>query len=446
MLVRNSHRVPLDVQGYVERICFKTGPPGLVGAELEWIVASASAPDQPVPIEAIEDALHGVSTLPGGSVVTFEPGGQVELSSLATDGVTACWQALTADVEHVVRALGDRGLRLLPTAVDPYRPPRRQRTDTRYAVMERYFDRRGPEGRVMMCSTAAIQVNLDAGRDAADVRRRWRLLHSIGPVMVAGFANSPMREGRPTGWRSTRQAIWHNLDPSRTAAPAGPDPVQAWSSYALAAELMVVRDGDGHRLADPGGTFAGWLAHGGHERPTEDDLAYHLTTLFPPERPRGWLEVRYIDTQSVDYWPVPVAVLSALTDPVLRGLLRLGVQGAARRIVGHGSGGLPDDVPQLGLPDPAADLRRLPLRPGRLSHVPTSRLPRAPGVPRRSAARGAAFVARAVVLAPAATPWNGQRRRIRRRLVCRGQIRAGALPARPADLVGPGLVVDRCGG
>ena len=27
-----------SVRGYVERVCFKTGPPGLVGAELEWIV------------------------------------------------------------------------------------------------------------------------------------------------------------------------------------------------------------------------------------------------------------------------------------------------------------------------------------------------------------------------------------------------------------------------
>jgi len=29
-------------------------------------------------------------------------------------------------------------------------------------------------------------------------------------------------------------------------------------------------------------------------RPTEADVAYHLTTLFPPVRPREWLEIRYL--------------------------------------------------------------------------------------------------------------------------------------------------------
>src|SRR6266487_4097841 len=50
---------------------------------------------------------------------------------------------------------------------------------------------------------------------------------------------------------------------------------------------------------------------------------------------------------------------------VLGGLLRRRVQGAARRLVRGRPGGLPGHVPQLGLPDPAADLRRLPHRPGR---------------------------------------------------------------------------------
>src|SRR5205814_1993029 len=49
---------------------------------------------------------------------------------------------------------------------------------------------------------------------------------------------------------------------------------------------------------------------------------------------------------------------------VLGGLLRFGLQGPPGRVVGHPPGGCTHDVPQLGLPDPASDLRRLPLRPG----------------------------------------------------------------------------------
>ena len=48
--------------------------------------------------------------------------------------------------------------------------------------------------------------------------------------------------------------------------------------------------------------------------PTADDLAYHLTTLFPPVRPKGWLELRMIDALPDPWWRVPVAVAAAWID------------------------------------------------------------------------------------------------------------------------------------
>jgi glutamate--cysteine ligase len=44
-----------------------------------------------------------------------------------------------------------------------------------------------------------------------------------------------------------------------------------------------------------------------------DDLTYDLSTLFPPVRPRGHLELRMIDAQpGDDGWVVPAAVAWAL--------------------------------------------------------------------------------------------------------------------------------------
>jgi glutamate--cysteine ligase len=48
--------------------------------------------------------------------------------------------------------------------------------------------------------------------------------------------------------------------------------------------------------------------------PTAEDLAYHLTTLFPPVRPKGWLELRMIDALPDPWWRVPVAVAAAWID------------------------------------------------------------------------------------------------------------------------------------
>jgi glutamate--cysteine ligase len=73
--------------------------------------------------------------------------------------------------------------------------------------------------------------------------------------------------------------------------------------------------GPGHSWAAPSGlTFAGWIAAPGRagREPTFDDLDYHLSTLFPPVRPKGYFEIRYLDAQPGSTWVTPVALLAAL--------------------------------------------------------------------------------------------------------------------------------------
>ncbi len=303
-----------SVAGYVERVCFKTGPPGLVGTELEWIVVRPDDPASPVPIPHLQEVLAAAGPPPRGSRLTFEPGGQVELSSLPHPGASACWTALAEDARHVRTALEAARIQMLDTALDPYREPCRQLQHPRYDAMEQHFARTGgtsaTSGAAMMTTTAACQVNLDVGRDPVDARRRWELLHVVGPAMVATFANSPVGADGETGWRSGRQRVWQGLERARTGAPRDGDPVVAWTDYALDASVMLRRrDGDDWSAA-PGWTLRDWLAT--EDAPTEADLALHLTTLFPPVRPRGWYEVRYLDAQPWRWWPVPTAVLAAL--------------------------------------------------------------------------------------------------------------------------------------
>ena len=217
------------------------------------------------------------------------------------------------------------GLELCGYGLDPLRPPRRVLNLPRYAAMEEFFDREGPWGRQMMCGTASVQVCLDAGDDSAGqsgYRSRWRLLHAIGPVLVAAFANSPLRDGKPTGWRSARQQVWANMDPGRTRAPA-------LSAARRRPARRVGRLRPGRRAhVRPRTRVAGLdrAARGDLPRlaarrrfgplraPTAEDLDYHLSTLFPPVRPHGHMELRMIDAQLGDGWIVPAAVATALTD------------------------------------------------------------------------------------------------------------------------------------
>jgi len=335
-----------EAEKLIGAICFKTGPPGTIGAELEWLVYDIADPSLQVPFDRIRDVLSRLqrpAALPGAGLLTLEPGGQVELSTAPARGLSDCITAASADMIILREAFGAAGLALAGRGLDPHRPPSRLLDQPRYTAMEEYFDRRGPWGRLMMCSTASVQVCVDAGLDGGGVAGypfRWRLLHALGPILVAAFANSPLHLGRPSGWKCTRQLIWSRLDPCRTRAPAGAEPLPLsaqptasagrlptngavdprsdWVRYALDAEVLCQRQADGQPWTVPAGlTFRDWLRGAGQRRPTADDLSYHLSTLFPPVRARGHLELRMIDAQPGDDWIVPVAIVAALTDDPL---------------------------------------------------------------------------------------------------------------------------------
>lgn len=318
-------------EAFITRICFKIGPPRLVGLELEWLVhhrrkpasplsparlAAALGPWCPPPLRDPPAAGPSAVPMPNGSLVTVEPGGQVEVSTRPAAGLAECLAAAAADARLLDARMSRAGLALLGSGADPHRAPTRMLDVPRYACMEAYFDQRGDSGRTMMCATAAVQPCVDAGAAAGgdSFAERWQVLHAVGPALIAMFANSPVLAGRRTGWKSTRQAAWLDIDPSRTAAPAeSGDPREAYAQYALDAPLLCIRRDGAPWSAPRGVTFADWIAGAVTPAPTFDDLAYHLTTLFPPVRASGHLEVRYLDAQPGDGWIVPAAVVWALT-------------------------------------------------------------------------------------------------------------------------------------
>ncbi|MFG2146953.1 ergothioneine biosynthesis glutamate--cysteine ligase EgtA [Streptomyces sp. NPDC048696] len=300
-------------------ICFKTGPPRYIGVEVEWLVHDLHDPRTPVSHRRLADAYDALRALPLRSALTVEPGGQLELSSLPATSLMACVDSVSADLTAVRTALRARDLTLTGLGQEPWQPPRRFLHDPRYDTMEAHFDRTGPAGRAMMCSSASVQVCLDAGHEEPGplgYGRRWRLAHLLGAVLVAAFANSPYQEGRRTGLRSARQEVWTRIDPVRALAPPlEAEPRAAWAAHVLDAPVMCVRTPEGPWTAPEGLTFRDWLRTGVPRRPTREDLDYHLTTLFPPVRPRGHLELRMIDAQpGEDGWIVPLAVTTALFD------------------------------------------------------------------------------------------------------------------------------------
>lgn len=239
------------------------------------------------------------------AVVSFEPGGQLEVSSAPCASVRALVRLLDDVVPPLRSALDGEGITLRAVGIDPVHDARAipmQLPVERYERMTRHFDRLGPYGIRMMRQTAAIQVSIDRGARPA---RRWRLLNDLAPYLVAIFANSPTYHGRDTGHQSFRAHCWRELDPSRTgvAAPSE-DPAGAYTEFALHASDLL--------HGETGAPFAASI-DALPAAAVERRLAAHLTTLFPEVRPRGHFEVRSCDALEPDWYAAPLVFLAGLT-------------------------------------------------------------------------------------------------------------------------------------
>jgi glutamate--cysteine ligase len=260
-----------------------------VGIEQELLTRDA-ATGAPVAIERVRAATE----LP----VAFEPGGQVELNLPCGPAATAV--ARLDRTASVLRAdCGRAGIALDTAPVDRRSPERvpLQLTTPRYVAMQAHFDTIGPAGRRMMRCTASTQVCLDWWPGRAGLEQ-WRLLLLAGPYLAARFARSI--------GAGSRLETWLGVDPQRTAFDDrllhGHDPVAAYAEFARGATPFT--------------------------RPDE-----HLSTLFPPVRPRSrYLEVRFLDVQPVERVAEVVDALTGLMydDRVRRRTLAALEPGAAR--------------------------------------------------------------------------------------------------------------------
>ncbi|BBY19117.1 ergothioneine biosynthesis glutamate--cysteine ligase EgtA [Mycolicibacterium litorale] len=309
-----------DAAEYITAHCLDDGPVGRVGLEIEAHSYDLADPHRRPGWGEVTDAIASVPALPGGSRITVEPGGAVELSGPPGDGPVDAVAAMISDRAVLRTAFAQRGLGLVLLGADPLRRPRRVNPGARYSAMEAFFSASGTgaAGAFMMTSTASVQVNLDAG-PRSGWAARVRLAHALGPTMIAVTANSPMLAGRFSGWRSSRQWVWGELDEARCGpilGASGDDPASDWARYALRAPVMLVHSPDPVAVTNwvPFADWADGRAILGGRRPTPADFEYHLTTLFPPVRPRRWLEIRYLDAVSDALWPAVAFTLTTLLD------------------------------------------------------------------------------------------------------------------------------------
>jgi glutamate--cysteine ligase len=286
---------------------FEPSPQIRIGAEVEWLVFDRSDLAAAISADRVESIVGG--PLPAGGTVTIEPGGQLELVTQPLNGPTALVEAVETDTATLARRFDTEGLTLVALGLDPVRPALRSLHRPRYDAMEAFFAAHSPAGLHMMTLTASLQLNLDFGPDPSTT---WGLAGELAPVLSATFANSPTVDGTTHRPVSHRQQIWGATDPSRTR-PVGGQPA-AWADYVLGARVMMRSRAGGIEPQLTDATFGEALDDA--DPPTLADLDIHLTTLFPPIRPRGFLELRMLDAVPATGRAAAIATVWALlTDP-----------------------------------------------------------------------------------------------------------------------------------
>lgn len=237
------------------------------------------------------------------SSITLEPGGQLELSGqLCADLFCNC-SDFSRYIVNAVSVCDKLGLVLVGLGTQPFSrledigwTPK-----SRYDIMGPYMLKTGDMGQRMMKQSAGLQVNLDF-RDEADCMRKLRLSEALAPLLYGLFANSPLLDGQPSGFLSTRGEIWSRTDPDRTGLLPFLDKPEAgfadYVEYALDVPMYFIRrDGQYIDLTRRPFRFRDFL-HSGHEghHATMSDWDLHLSTLFTEVRLRPHVEVRCADS------------------------------------------------------------------------------------------------------------------------------------------------------
>ena len=298
--------------------------PLTIGAELELIPLHVDT-HLPVPIRSHTsacsvDILRRVASRSGwcesangsdpssweassGARISFEPGGQIEVSS--APHCTA--SATIAELNEITCALLDTferfGVTLVTKGVDPFNDIERtplQLHRERYEKMTEYFESVGSSGIRMMRQTASVQVNVEPG---AEPLARWSLLNRLAPALVAMFSNSSRYAGSDTGDASHRAHLWRTLDPSRTGLSIADNPIDSYCDFALAAGWMFDRNSSGSYAS-----FANRIPAGA----TGQQWDLHMSTLFPEVRPRKYFEVRSTDMVDLPWIAAPIAMIAGL--------------------------------------------------------------------------------------------------------------------------------------
>lgn len=246
----------------------------------------------------ITDDYNIIGLKQGHDTITLEPGCQIELSVKPEYSISALEKKINSLNLKMSPILKKSGIALLNYGVSPLSTHKSINLipKKRYKLMAKYLW--GILSDVMMRETAGIQACFDFESEE-DAIRKFRIANKLVPFMTAIFANSPVRGGVETGYKSFRALSWLNTDNDRCGFVGSIDDnftFEDYIDYVLQTPMIFInRNG---QPVDINGkiTFEEFMEKGfeGFEAEIED-FELQANLYFPEVRLRNFVEIRNHD-------------------------------------------------------------------------------------------------------------------------------------------------------
>lgn len=164
--------------------------------------------------EYITDDYNIIGIKKEKDVISLEPGCQLELSIKPEKSIFKIKTKIEIINKKLIPILKKYNINLLEYGISPVSTYKHIKLipKKRYHIMANYLW--GILSDVMMRETAGIQACYDFLSEE-DAIRKFRIANIISPFMTAMFANSPIRGGVDTGYKTFRGLSWLNTDNER---------------------------------------------------------------------------------------------------------------------------------------------------------------------------------------------------------------------------------------
>lgn len=252
----------------------------------------------------ITDDFNIIGLKQNHDTVTLEPGCQIELSIKPEKTIFDIEKKIKSLNKKILPILDKLNMTLLEYGVSPLTTHKNINIipKKRYKIMARYLW--GILSDVMMRETAGIQGCFDF-TDEDDAIRKFKIANKLVPFMTAMFANSPIRGGVETGYKSFRSLSWLNTDNERCGYACNLDEDFSFEEYInKVMQSPIIFLNKNNRPVEVNGriNFEQYLDKGfeGFE-PTIEDYKLHANLYFPEVRMRNFLEIRNHDCTSMPY-------------------------------------------------------------------------------------------------------------------------------------------------